>query len=99
MGSNLTKTEIIDRLKENRDMLTKHKIKQIGLFGSYAKGKQKRESDIDILVEFSEAIDFFEFLEIEEYLTDISGNKVDLVMKPVLKPEIGKQILSEVIYA
>ncbi len=99
MGRKLTRIEILKRLKKNKDVLTKYKIKQIGLFGSYAKGKQKKESDIDILVEFSEVIDFFEFLEIEEYLTDILGSKVDLVMKPVLKPEIGKQILSEVIYA
>jgi uncharacterized protein len=99
MQKTLTKDEIIKRLKQNRDVLAKYKIKQIGLFGSYARGEQEKTSDVDILVEFSEIIDFFEFLEIEEYLTGILGAKVDLVMKPVLKPEIGKHILSEVVYA
>jgi predicted nucleotidyltransferase len=74
-------------------------VKEIGIFGSYVRGEQTRNSDLDILVEFAEAPGLFKFLELEELLKTILKVKVDLVMKSALKPRIGKQILSEVIYA
>ena len=53
MGTkNLTSKEIIKTLKENHAILKKYDVKKIGLFGSYAKGEQKKDSDIDFLVEF-----------------------------------------------
>lgn len=76
----------------------KYYIKTIGLFGSYMKGEQKKESDIDILVEFEKPISLFEFLDLEEYLQKILSSKVDLVSRSTLKPHIGKYILKEVNY-
>jgi hypothetical protein len=52
---------------------------------------------LDILVTFHELPSLIKFVELENYLTDILGIKVDLVLKDSLKPEIGKRILSEVI--
>lgn len=75
----------------------RYKVKTIGIFGSYVRGKQKKRSDIDILVEFEEVPGLLTFLEIENYLSDILNIKVDLVMKDALKPVIGKHILREVI--
>ena len=49
-------------------------------------------------MEFESPIDFFDYLGLEEYLTNLLGIKVDLVMKKALKPNIGKNILKEVIY-
>jgi uncharacterized protein len=49
-------------------------------------------------VEFEGPIDFFDYLGLEEYLTDLLGIKVDLVMKKALKTSIGKNILKEVVY-
>ena len=43
-------------------------------------------------------MDLIKFVELEDYLSDLLGIKVDLVMKSVLKPRIGKHILKEVIY-
>jgi len=74
------------------------KVKEIGIFGSYVKGENKKRSDLDILVEFFEEPSLFKFLELEEYLSKNLGIKVDLVMKSALKPMIGKYILQEVIY-
>ena len=71
-------------------------VKEIGVFGSYVRGEAKEGSDIDLLVEFSQPVDFFEFLELEERLQEWLGAKVDLVTKKALKPHIGRQILSEV---
>jgi predicted nucleotidyltransferase len=86
-------------VKENKGVLTKQfKVKEIGIFGSVVRGEDKETSDVDILVEFKEPIGFFKFLELEEYLSDLIGRKVDLVTKKALKPRIGKHILSEVAF-
>jgi hypothetical protein len=71
---------------------------EIGLFGSYIKGNQKKTSDVDILVEFEKAIDLFTFVHLKNHLSDLLGVNVDLVTKKALKPEIGKRILSETVY-
>ncbi|MCG2725191.1 MAG: nucleotidyltransferase family protein [Elusimicrobia bacterium] len=80
------------------DIKQNYKVKRLGIFGSYARGNENKNSDLDILIEFKDKIDFFDYLELEEYLTKILKVKVDLVMKKTLKPNIGKRILSEVIY-
>ena len=76
----------------------KYKVKEIGVFGSYVRGEQKKRSDIDILVEFKEPIGLFEFMDLEEFLKNLLGVKVDLVSKKALKPIIGKYILRETVY-
>ena len=75
----------------------KYKVSYLGIFGSYIRGEQGPESDLDILVEFEEAPGFFEYIQLEDYLSEILGVKVDLVMKSALKPAIGKHILGEVV--
>ena len=83
--------------KHKEELRRKYNVKEIGVFGSYARGEQKKSSDIDILVEFEESIGFFKFLELEEYIGKIVGVKVDLVTKNALKPRIGQHILKEVV--
>jgi len=84
-------------VKENKMALTEQfKVKEIGIFGSVVRGEEKETSDVDMLVEFEKPIGFFKFLELEEYLSDLIGGKVDLVSKKALKPRIGKHILKEV---
>ncbi len=93
--------EIKRILKEhNSELREKYGIKEIGVFGSYMRGEQKKGSDIDILVEFypDAEMDLITFVELEEHLSDLLGIKVDLVMKSALKPRIGKHILKEVVY-
>jgi predicted nucleotidyltransferase len=96
----MTETKIIIRaLKKGLPPLRdKYRIRQIGIFGSYLRGEQKRKSDLDILVDFEKTVSFFEFLALESELSRLTGKKVDLVMKTALKPGIGKHILSEVVY-
>ena len=92
-------------LKQIQSILSKHKeelnrkynVREIGVFGSYVRGEQKKASDVDILVEFEKPIGFFKFLEMEEHIGSILGMKVDLVTKNSLKPRIGKHILKEVV--
>jgi len=78
----------------------KYHVTQLGVFGSYVRGEQTQESDIDVLVEFEPGFRFglLTFCELENHLSDLLELKVDLVMKKGLKPYIGEQILREVVY-
>jgi uncharacterized protein len=76
---------------------TRFHVRYLGLFGSYVQGIPKKDSDLDVLVEFAEEPSLFEFIELESHLSTLLGVKVDLVMKGTLKPLIGRRILSEVV--
>ncbi|RLG75327.1 MAG: nucleotidyltransferase [Thermoprotei archaeon] len=91
--------EIRSKLEELKPVLKdRFKVENIGFFGSYVRGEQKRGSDLDVLVEFSEPIGLFKFIELEDFLTEKLGVKVDLVMKDSLKPRIKESILKEAVY-
>lgn len=81
-----------------RELGHRFKVKDIGVFGSYVTGTEKKGSDVDILVEFEEPVGMFEFLALEDYLSGLLGIRVDLVSRKALKPRIGKRIMTEVIY-
>ena len=86
-------------LKQNKRLLRRDfKIKELGIFGSYVRGEQKRNSDVDILVAFSQTPGLFDYMKIEGRLSDLLKKRVDLVMKGALKPTIGKSIMREVVY-
>lgn len=90
--------KIIMNLREKMPVLReKYKVKDLGVFGSYVRGEQKKGSDLDILVEFQEPVGLFKFMELEEFLEKNTGVKIDLVSKKALKPRIGKHILEEVV--
>ncbi len=91
--------EIKNILSQHKNKIKqKYEVKEIGIFGSYVRGEEREASDLDILVELGKAIGLIKFIEIEEYLSELLGVKVDLVMKGALKPRIGKHILKEVVY-
>jgi hypothetical protein len=83
--------------KLKTELRDEYGIKELGLFGSFARGEATAESDMDVLVEFARPIGFFKFLELEERLSEALGHKVDLVPKKALKPHIGASILAEVL--
>jgi uncharacterized protein len=86
-------------LKQQESELKKqYKLKSIGIFGSYRRKEQNKKSDLDILAEFKEVPGLLKYMEIEGYLSRITGLKVDLVMKNALKPLLRKYILREVVY-
>lgn len=90
--------KIEEILREHKkDLAEKYKVKEIGLFGSYVRGRQGKRSDVDILVEFEEVPDLFKFIELERHLEGILGIKVDLVRKEALRKELKERILGEVV--
>ena len=93
------KQEIIKIIRKSKpEMEAQYGVQRLGLFGSYVREKQRKRSDIDILVTFKRDVDLFDFLDLREYLENKLRAKVDLVMESALKPAIGKRILSEVEY-
>jgi len=91
--------EIERILAEHKEELyQKYKIKEIGIFGSFVRGEESKESDVDIVVEFEEVPGLIKFIEIEEYLSKLLGRKVDLVRKPAIREELKDKILKEVVY-
>jgi len=70
-------------------------VESLEIFGSFLRGEETPESDLDLLVTFSEIPGLFTFIRLENYLSDALGVKVDLVMKDSLKPNIGERILAE----
>ncbi|HZX10431.1 MAG TPA: nucleotidyltransferase family protein [Acidobacteriota bacterium] len=92
-------TEIKKIIAENKqEILDKFAVKEIGIFGSTLTDEQSKNSDVDILVEFSRPVGFIHFMRLENYLSDLLQIKVDLVTKEALKPYIGKLILQDVVY-
>jgi predicted nucleotidyltransferase len=93
-----TLEEIKEILVKQKPLLRrKYGVKTLGVFGSFLKGRQKKKSDLDILVEIDDPITLLEFVRMENYLSELTGMKIDLVMKDALKPRIGKHILHEVV--
>jgi len=88
--------KIIKREKE--ELLRRYKIKNIGIFGSYAKNSAKEKSDIDLIVEFEEPVSLLGVIKAENYLTELLGIRVDLVPKEDIRKELKETILKEVIY-
>jgi predicted nucleotidyltransferase len=94
------KDQILILLKQQLPYLRSNfKVKSIGLFGSYAREEQTETSDIDMLVEFEAPVGFIKFMELENYLSDMLGTKVDLVTPDALKPLIKPDIIAEAVYA
>ena len=94
------KEVILGILKQELPFLKeKFNVKSIGLFGSYIRDEQTKTSDIDLLVEFDAPVGFFKFIELEDYLSDKLGVKIDLVTPDALKPIIKPHIIGEAVYA
>lgn len=93
-----TQKEIIDSLKKNSQLLHDYHVRRIGIFGSYAKGSAADGSDIDILVDFSEAITLPQYVHLSDTLTELLATKADIVPLKGIKPYLKDRILSEVVW-
>ena len=94
----LSRADIENKLQEIKPMLVdKFYVSKIGYFGSYVNEQQTNQSDIDLLVEFSQPIGW-DFFTLEMFLEQQFGIPVDLVTKNALKDRIKETILNQVIY-
>jgi uncharacterized protein len=93
--------QIKKQLEELKPLLAeKFQVETLGVFGSYLHGEQTTKSDVDILVEFTKDahVGLFKYVDLELFLSEQLGVKVDLVAKEGLKPSVKDHILSEVVY-
>ncbi len=75
-------------------------VAHIGIFGSFARGEERPDSDVDVLVTFRKGKETFNnYMGCKFYLEDLFQRKVDLIMKGALKKRLKPHILDEVIYA
>jgi predicted nucleotidyltransferase len=94
----LTKVEIEHKLRSIKPVLTdRFHVSAIGYFGSYSTGQQNEQSDLDLLVEFSQPVGW-EFFTLERYLEQAIGLRIDLVTRNSLKEQIKESILKQVQY-
>ncbi|AAB99218.1 TPA: nucleotidyltransferase family protein [Methanocaldococcus jannaschii] len=95
-----TLSEIKEILRKHKKILKeKYKVKSIAIFGSYAREEQKETSDIDILIDYYEPISLLKLIELENYLSDLLGIKVDLITKnSIHNPYVKKSIEEDLIY-
>jgi len=76
----------------------KYKINRLGIFGSYVRGEQKKESDLDVLIDYEEVPSLITLIELENHLSNVLGLNVDLVTRKGIKPQLRSNILEEVVY-
>jgi uncharacterized protein len=89
---------IIATLQKQMPYLSeKYAVQSLGIFGSYARNQQHIDSDLDLLVTFRQTPGLLAYLALENYLADLLGVRVDLVMASALKPAISARIRNEVI--
>jgi hypothetical protein len=94
-----SKQEIIDILSRHRTRLRNLGVVQIGLFGSFVRGQQRVDSDVDVLVKFNPDQKTFEnLMRLSTLLEELLGRRVEVVTTEALSPYIGPHILREVEY-
>jgi predicted nucleotidyltransferase len=88
-------------LREHEDFIKqKFGVKKIGMFGSFVRGEEREDSDIDIVVDFVKGQKTFDnYMELKFYLEDIFNRDVDLVTDTSIKPQLREGIMKETVYA
>ncbi|MBN2013901.1 MAG: nucleotidyltransferase domain-containing protein [Candidatus Altiarchaeota archaeon] len=88
--------EIKNTLKEYKtELYKKYKIKKIEVFGSYVRNETKKESDIDLLVDFKEDADLIDLTGLALFLEEKLNTKVDIIPRRALRKELKESILKE----
>ena len=95
-----TKQDVLKVLHQNRDRLKAMGVSKIGLFGSFLRGEQHPDSDIDLLVKFEAGQKTFDaFMDLAFLLEEIFQRRIELLTVESLSPYLGPHILKEVEYA
>lgn len=95
----MERDEILALLKSQKRTLKKFGVASISVFGSVARNRIRRNSDVDLLVEFNQPIGLFEFARLKLHLEKVLGRQVDMVTPEALRKEFREQILREAIRA
>lgn len=94
----LNKEAIIKTLRDHQAEIRRFGVKRLGLFGSIARGEQRTSSDLDFVVEL-ERKTFDAYIDLKQFLEELFGCRVDLVLADAIKPRLKAQILREMVDA
>jgi predicted nucleotidyltransferase len=95
----MERDQILALLKSHKRQLKKYGIHSLSIFGSVARNQARKNSDIDILVDFEKPVGLFEYARLKMYLEELLGREVDLVTPEALRKELREEILREAIRA
>ena len=95
----MTREEALTRLHTGRAALSTVPIRSLSVFGSVARNEARPDSDIDLLVEFSEPVGLLTMARLQRLLEEMLGCRVDLVTPAGLRPEIRARVLEEAVRA
>ncbi len=101
-NNTINRESVLDFLKKNKDYFKKtFHIKEIGIFGSYARGEETLESDIDIIVEFDDTIQniYDVKIQLKEIFKNTFDKEIDIARKKYLKKRVKDKILKDIVYA
>jgi predicted nucleotidyltransferase len=94
-----TKEDLLTLIQAHQDQINAFGVSKLGIFGSFSRGQQGKESDVDKLVEFRPGCKTFDnFIHLALFLEDLFGRPVELVTPESLSPYIGPHILNETEY-
>lgn len=93
----IDKTIIGQVSKHKVDLCEKFHVESLSIFGSVSRGMAGPDSDLDILVRYKKTPSFFAFLDLKQYLENITGRQVDLVTEGALKKQLRETILREAV--
>jgi predicted nucleotidyltransferase len=94
-----TLPQAMSAIAQARATLSLHHVRRIGVFGSVARGDARPDSDVDLLVEFTDQGDLFDLAAVKRVMQEALGCSVDVVAAGGLKPDMREQVLREVRYA
>ncbi len=95
----MTREEVLARIAAQRPALDRHGVRSLSIFGSVARGEERADSDVDLLVEFSQPVGLLEFVRLRRFLQETLGRPVDLATPDSLKHQLRDAILKEAIRA
>jgi len=94
----MTRRTVISRIRKHRAQLTELGVKSLSIFGSVARGEERPDSDVDILVEFQGRATFDRFMDTKFYLEELLGCKVDLVTPQAIKPRMKPYVMQDLVH-
>lgn len=96
----MLRDQVIQTLSANIDELRhQYGVQTLAIFGSIARGQEREDSDIDLLVSFEQTPSLLVFIRLKEHLEALLSRKVDLVTPGALKPQLRDRILKEAVRA
>ena len=90
---------VLAMLAAHRDEIRRRfGVRELAVFGSFARNQAGADSDVDILVEFADTPDFDRYMDLKFFLEDLLGRRVDLVIRHALKPRVRPRVEREAVW-